>query len=135
MKWPADGSPARFTDLVEPLIRAFNAGATWRPKTSALTEDIPWDGLSLSAPQVGCPKDQLSAKWREHDREQGRSFLVTILSLAVMLGMEQGQKIEREQQKHQRGMLRVAIKIQEGVLEQLELALRPDAGDPGGRDE
>lgn len=115
--WPSDGKPAAFCDIVEPLISAFNEGATWRPKTSATSRDIEWTGLPLESSSLGPIDARLSAAWRENDRENDRTFLCTILGIAVNLGMEQGRRLELDRQEAQRDLLRASIDQLQYVLE------------------
>lgn len=125
MQWPEDGSPAEFSDLVGPLVDAFNAGASWRRKPGMDRSDIPWTGLPLPHIGAGCPEARLSADWRRIDRDQGRSFLETVLGLALNLGMAQGQRVERERQKSVRDFLWAGIQFQQHALDQLEADAKP----------
>ncbi len=121
MDWPENGEPARFADIVEPLMEAFKQGATWNMKTSMLTADIPWVGLpSPSDAHVnGSPKQRLSAEWRKHDREQGRNFLCTIISIAVSLGVEQGRRRERADWQPTLALIETTLKMASHQLERL----------------
>lgn len=118
--WPEDGSPADFGDIVDPLIKAFNAGATYQVRPSMNETDIPWTGLSWESPAIPSIPDRLSADLREHDRDQGRTFLSTILSIAVNLGMEQDCRIGHQSRQFDVKAMRSCLRVLESSLDSLE---------------
>jgi hypothetical protein len=99
MDWPKDGSPAKYADIIEPLMEAFKVGATWRIKAPA-DRDIPWAGLPITrTANILTPDERLSAGGRKYDSDKGRSFLCVMFEIAVQLGIEQGMRLEREGNK------------------------------------
>jgi len=98
MDWPKDDAPAEFEHLVEALTRAFKQGAWWRPRYEHKDKDIIWVGPPLPK-NVLSPEEQLSAGGRQYSADKGRNFVELMFGLALQIGIEQGRKIEREENR------------------------------------
>ena len=94
--WPKDGSTVDFTHITEPLrdvVRQLYHLQRRPPK------DVDYKGLDLGQHEKRVclsPQDALTTENLLYSEEdQGRDPMVTVLSIAVQLGMEQGRRHER----------------------------------------
>jgi hypothetical protein len=97
--WPEEELPADFFDIVEPLMEAMKVGYTLRRRIQA--KSIPYDGYDLGAREqkhYGSIEDMLSEEGIQAEDKEDRTLLETFLSIAVLLGIEQGRRIEHMQQ-------------------------------------
>jgi hypothetical protein len=97
-QWPENDKPARFQDIVDPIVKAIEF--TYKMERKNERKNVPWNGLDIGEHQKVTslrPRESLSAKQLAYDEEdQGRSALEVIVGLAVQLGAEQGRRCERE---------------------------------------
>ena len=100
--WPADNKPANFEELVKPLVESLRFAYDVNRKNQG--KSVPYRGAdhdTLGYAFSGAKK--LSAEnLRYSEDEQGRDALTEIIELAVMVGIEQGQRIEYASQKTNR---------------------------------
>lgn len=96
-RWPKDGEPANFEDLVGPLREAL--GFCYGMDRHRVGEDVPYWGLNVGDLHINLPVDeQLSARnlvWQAD--EHGRDAADVILGIAVQLGIEQGRRLARKE--------------------------------------
>lgn len=95
MKWPDDGQPARFPDLVEPVCKALRQAYSMRRKNK--NKDIKWTGPPQGrACGVGSfehAEKLLKENMKYSLEDQGRDALTEIVGVAVQLGIEQGERM------------------------------------------
>ena len=106
-KWPDDNKPANFEALVEPLVASLRFAYDVKRKNQG--KSVPYRGADhnmLGYAYSGAKK--LSAEnLRYSEEEQGRDALTEIIGLAVMVGIEQGRRIEYTSQEANRLLFEV----------------------------
>lgn len=103
--WPKTG-PASFDDITSSLRAAILSAYTLKRKNRS--KDIPYDGFDTS-PRLRAsypsPINALKAKSLAFDEEdQGRDALDVLIGIAVQVGIEQGERIYREEQARRLNM-------------------------------
>ena len=97
--WTDDGKPIWFEDLVDPVVEAIRYAYKLERQNDG--QDIPWNGPSAARDELVSDMDHavaLTAKHLEFNLEdQGRDALVTLVSIAVKLGIEQGRRIVKNE--------------------------------------
>lgn len=92
--WPADHEPVDFQSIVQPLVRAVKAGYSISRKTQVRA--VPYDGLDIAEDhrvEFGSVAELLSAGSLSRLDRDGVSLLEVLVSVAVLLGMEQGRRL------------------------------------------
>lgn len=123
-KWPKDGKPADFSDLVEPVVKALRFCYSMRRKNQGI--DVPWNGHNIGRDElVTCfdPLYALSAEMLTYDKEdQGREAVEVIVGIALQLGIEQGRRIERtsDRRRHEDFMREMDQLIIKSLKEEIE---------------
>jgi hypothetical protein len=92
-RWPEDGSPVALDDLLLPITEAITFAYVMERRYR--DQDIPWDSFEISEnahwPSI---KESFRAANLEYaEEDQGRDALDHIIIAAIMLGIEQGQRI------------------------------------------
>lgn len=95
LKWPDDGQPASFPDLVEPVCKALRQAYSMCRKNK--NKDIKWTGppqgracrVSAFEHEEHLLKDNMKYSLEA----QGRDALTEIVGIAVQLGIEQGERM------------------------------------------
>lgn len=102
-KWPEDGSTVHFEEIIESTKEAILFAYNIKRKNR--NRSIPWNGLDIGdSSKATCfsPEEQLRLKHlRYSENDQGRDALDEILSIAVRLGIEQGQRIFKKSPEYQ----------------------------------
>ena len=90
-QWP-DNIPAIFENLVDPIVDAICFA--YKIERQNKDEDIPYKGLPYESAGIFSIDQVLSKEHLDISlNDQGRTALVEIVSCAVRLGMEQGQRV------------------------------------------
>lgn len=119
MKWPDDGKPASFPDLVEPVCKALRQAYSMRRKNK--DKDIKWTGpsqaRSCSASCFEHEEHLMADNMRYSLEDQGRDALTEIVGIAVQLGIEQGERMFKTSTVYELEQMR--IRIIESEIEQI----------------
>ena len=116
MKWPKHGGTVRFSKICEPIRDVVDHLYELKRKSEC---DVLWKGLPLAdelSSSCEQPANLLTAdslRYDEHD--QGRDPMRVLIGIAVMLGIEQGVRMERmkrETQNSTRDSMSDLIKLQ-----------------------
>jgi len=114
-KWPEDGSTVQFAEIVESVRKAILFAYNIKRKNR--NRSIPWDGLDIgndSKATCFSPEEQLQLEHlRYSENDQGRDALDEILSIAVRLGIEQGQRIFKKGTEYQ--MMKIRLNLIENL--------------------
>ena len=112
--WPENDELMRFEDLSKPVEDLVRQAYSLRRKP-AIKEGLGWKGPSLPESMAATCLDfaeTISAEGlRYNDEEQGRDPLITIIGIAVQLGIEQGRRISSGEVKDLRERLDIMRKV------------------------
>lgn len=108
MKWPKDGKPASFSDLVEPICEVLQQAYSMRRRKHT---DIKWTGLPQGESCGVCSlehDERLTAENLAYSLDnQDRNALIEIISMAVQLGIEQGERMFKNSTCYQLEQMRI----------------------------
>ena len=95
--WPDNDKPAQASDILKPIRDAIEFAYTLRRKNEGL--DIPYTGHDIGEEEKACcisPHNGINAEAIEFALDHnGMDALHEILGLALLLGIEQGRRMER----------------------------------------
>ncbi len=114
--WPENGDPVNFDDLSAPLVSA--------ARRFALTGNGKYNGLGYPHSAHICPppSEVLSPAGYLADREQGRTRLDAIITVAMQIGIEQGMRLEREAEKEKNRFKSIVSKATSKLLKDVDNA-------------
>lgn len=94
-KWPKDKTvslPAG--DLITPVLKVIEAG--YKLERKEPIRSIPYNGYNIGSHELACcfsPKEAFSKSGLEYNEERNRSLLEVALYVAFQLGIEQGRRL------------------------------------------
>lgn len=91
---------AQFDDLVQPILSAIRFAYSLRRKNR--DKNIPYDGYDRPSILHVCPSvtETFSSDYlTEVEEDQGRTALDEIIAVAVQIGIEQGRRLEKAENK------------------------------------
>lgn len=114
--WPEDGSPVDFEAMHSPLAKA--------ARLFIKKGDGKYKGLGYPHAAHICPppNEVLSPAGYLADREQGRTRLDAIITVAMQIGIEQGMRLEREAEKEKNRFKSIVSKATSKLLKDVDNA-------------